>query len=82
MNWDFLDLGPLGWGILAAGFVLIYWHERRKRARSFGAMVPVPVVRVRPPASNVFRNLVVLAVVIGLGWFFWYVMGTRCGGQC
>jgi hypothetical protein len=23
----------------------------------------------------VFRNLIVLAVVVGLGWFFWYVMG-------
>ena len=77
MNWDFLDIGPLGWGILVVVFVLTQWYARRKRARS-----PVLFVRTVPPASNVFRNLVVLAVVVGLGWFFWYVMGTRCHGQC
>jgi hypothetical protein len=76
-----MDLGVAGWGILAVGFVLIYWHEKRKRARAFGAMVPV-AVRVRRPASNVARNIIVLAVVVGLGWFFWYVMGTKCHGQC
>jgi hypothetical protein len=37
---------------------------------------------VRRPASNVARNIIVLAVVVGLGWFFWYVMGTKCHGQC
>jgi hypothetical protein len=68
-------------GILGAGFLLVVWYQRRKKAREFGAFVPV-AVRVQPPASNVFRNLIVLAVVIGLGWFFWYVMGTRCHGQC
>jgi hypothetical protein len=77
MNWDFLDIGPLGWGILAVVFILTQWYARRKRARS-----PVPVVRVQAPGSNVFRNLIVLAVVVGLGWFFWYVMGTRCHGSC
>jgi hypothetical protein len=59
MNWDFLDLGWAGWGILAVVFVLTQWHARRKRARS-----PVPVVRVLRPASNVFRNLIVLGVVV------------------
>jgi hypothetical protein len=72
-----------GWGVFAAVMlVLALWHDKRKKARSVGGVAPVMFVRVRPPASNVFRNIVVLAVVVGLGWFFWYVMGTRCNGGC
>jgi hypothetical protein len=67
------------WLILGGIAVWVFVSRRKKRTPGAG---PVVFVRTIPPASNVFRNLVVLAVVAGLGWFFWYVMGTRCHGQC
>ena len=69
-----------GW--LAVGVVVLFalglWFDKRKKERSGG----LPFIRVLPPASNVFRNVVVLAVVAGLGWFFYWVMVTRCRGAC
>jgi hypothetical protein len=69
-----------GWGILAAGLVASLWWDKRRRARA--GFVEMPFIRVLRPASNVFRNVVVLAVVVGLGWFFYWVMVTRCRGAC
>jgi hypothetical protein len=77
-----MNSGWLGWGILAVGLVASLWWDKRRKSRAAPGVVPLAFVRVRPPASNVFRNLIVLAVVVSLGWFFWYVMGTRCNGGC
>jgi hypothetical protein len=38
--------------------------------------------RTRPPTSHTLQNLMVLAVVVGLAWFFYWVMVTRCRGAC
>jgi hypothetical protein len=68
-------------GLALMGFAGVMWllfGRGRKNTASGG----VVFVRVIPPGSNVARNLVVLAVLGGLAWFFWYVMGTRCGGTC
>jgi hypothetical protein len=56
--------------------------RHQKRRKGGVGVGPVMFVRTIRPASNVFRNIIVLAVVVGLGWFFWYVMGTRCNGGC
>jgi hypothetical protein len=77
-----MNSGWLGWGILAAGLVASLWWDKRRKARSGGGAGGVMFVRVLRPASNVARNIIVLAVVVGLGWFFWYVAGTRCNGGC
>ena len=70
-TWAFLGL------VLAASL----WWDKRRRER--GQMRQgVVLVRARPPGSHYFKNIVVLAVVVALGWFFWYVMGTRCNGAC
>jgi hypothetical protein len=61
--------------------VLALWHDRRRKQRTSQGGEYF-FVRPRPPGSHYFKNLVVLAVVIALGWFVWYVMGTRCHGAC
>jgi hypothetical protein len=73
-----------GWVILiAAVAALALWHDRRQKRRSVGTAGPgLFVIRPIQPGSNIFKNIVVLLVVVGLGWFFWYVMGTRCHGAC
>jgi hypothetical protein len=67
--------------LLFGGIAVCVFLYRRKNKGTPGA---VPFIFVRPiaPPSNVLRNIIVLAVVVGLGWFFWYVMGTRCNGGC
>ena len=72
---------PLGAGILYAIATVAAWlmiHQKRKPSQSGIAFV----VQAKPPASHTLQNLIVLAIVAGLAWFFWYVMGTRCGGGC
>jgi len=39
--------------------------------------VPVVFVRAVPSGSNTFKNIVVLLVVAGLGWFFWWATHTK-----
>jgi len=71
------------WWLIAAVAVYLVgkrmgWLEKKPKPGQGGVMF----VRVKPPASNVARNLMVLAILGGLAWFFWHVMGTRCNGDC
>jgi hypothetical protein len=63
--------------LIAIGAVVLYLLVRDKWNRR-----NVFDVRTRPPTSHTLQNLIVLAVVVGLGWFFYWVMITRCRGAC
>ena len=46
------------------------WHPDPERPG-------VVLVRVIPPASNVRLNIMVLAILGGLAWFFWWATHTK-----
>jgi hypothetical protein len=60
--------------IVAVGGYLLFRDKWRRRDEF--------PVRTRPPISHTLQNLIVLAVVVGLAWFFYWVMWTRCRGAC
>jgi hypothetical protein len=56
------------WVLLGVVFVgSLWWDKRRKAVRGMSGVV---FVRAAPPRSNFLKNLIVVAVVIGLFWFF------------
>ena len=81
---SWLDSG--GWWLVGVAVLTVVgyrmgWLGKASRKPKPG-QAGVVFVRVVPPASNTARKIMVLAVLGGLGWFFWYVMGTRCNGGC
>lgn len=61
--------------IFVAVFAWIIWSKWKQRP---GPGRPgVVLVRVVPPASNVARNIMVLAILGGLAWFFWWATHTK-----
>jgi hypothetical protein len=70
-----------GWWILItiAVVAVLLSGSKRNRQENGGSFIWVP-----GPArsANPLKTLFVLAILGGLGWFFWYVMMTRCQGTC
>ena len=62
----------------AAGALWLLFGRGRKETPSGG----IVIVRARPPRSHHIKNLMVLAIVAALAWWFWYVEMTRCNGAC
>jgi hypothetical protein len=69
-----------GW-LVVAGVAVMMWllmrSKRNRREPGTFVWVPGPIRRTNP-----LKTLIVLAILFGLGWFFWYVMMTRCHGAC
>jgi hypothetical protein len=71
-----MDRGTLGVIIVMGGIVLWAVFSKRK-GRDRPGSPGVVFVRVQPPASNVLRNIMVLAILGGLAWFFWWATHTK-----
>ena len=66
----------LGVIIMAAVAVWVIWGKLRQN-RPRPGQPGIVFVRVVPPASNVLRNIFVLAILGGLAWFFWWATHTK-----
>jgi hypothetical protein len=63
---------------IVAGVALWVFTSKRKERRGLRGGTPVILVgRPIPPASNVLKNIMVLAILGGLAWFFWWATHTK-----
>jgi hypothetical protein len=69
-----MDRGTVGVIIVMGGIVLWAVFSKRKQR---GATPVILVGRPIPPASNVLKNIMVLAILGGLAWFFWWATHTK-----
>jgi hypothetical protein len=65
------------WIIVGVAGALSLWWDKRRKERATPGAVPVVFVRAVSSGSNTFKNIVVLLVVAGLGWFFWWATHTK-----
>ncbi len=61
--------------LLAVAAVAVWLLSRPKRKPSQSGVAFI--VRAKPPASHTLQNLAILAGLIGLAWFFWWVTHTK-----
>jgi len=68
----------LGLLVMAGLAVWAFSSMMKRRRGQRGGVTPVFLVgRPVAPPSNVLKNIFVIAILVGLGWFFWWATHTK-----